>query len=353
MESFLGTVVKKCGNCGREYKTDKDFLSYTTRWRQCSEGNLWVNCNCGSTIVLPKGKYDWFAPENKMSTQANSVFNQLSKDKEIPHLDSQVMRITELLSQEEFSLEELTAAIKRDPLIATDVLSVANNLKVAGISQIDSIKHAIVYIGRETLKEIVMIAGLKKMEIDTTTFVLEDYWQDSLATGFIAEKLVTRFAPHLIPDEAYIAGCLANIGKLLLALLFPTVADEIVENIYGEEVPTNWAQVETREKTPTHTILGEIAGVMWGMPEYVVDICAFHHTQEKLFKGDPGTPLTLLDIVSTAVQMNHIMQVESQVAQVDTIKGFIKHVKITRREFDSLVLEMKTQIRSKGQLGVA
>lgn len=342
----MSSLLKACGNCKREFFGDEDFLKHTSRWRQCSEGNLWVNCACGSTLLLPRGKYDWFAPEKQMSTEAVSVFNKLSVDKNIPHLDTQVLKIQEILSKEEFKLGELSDAIKFDPLIASNVLSVANNLKVQGVNQIDSIKHAIVYIGKETLREIVLIAGIKRIEIKTTTFILEDYWEEAINAGRIAESVSQKFAPHLIPDEVYIGACLANIGKLLTAMIYPDTADKIIEGMYGEEIPLNWFKVETKLKTARHTILGEIAAVLWGLPSYVADIASFHHNTEALFLNNDGQKkLTKLDVVALSIQIGHLMQVEPEVVQNDVIDKFLKSQKLSRKGFDSFVMTVKNKLR--------
>jgi HD-like signal output (HDOD) protein len=282
-----------------------------------------------------------------MSSDAASLFNKLSDEKNFPHLDAQVLRIQEILSREDFKLSELAEAIKYDPLIATNVLSVANKLKITGVNQIDSIKHAIVYIGKETLREIVLIAGIRNLDVKTETFIMEDFWEESINAGMIAEGLTAKFAPHLIPDEVYIGACLANIGKLLMAMLYPKVADEVIETMYGEEEPMNWQDVEERINVPRHTTLGEIAAVLWGLPTYVADIASHHHNIDKLFKNSERKQLTKIDIVAVAIQIGHLMQVEPKVSQEKLIAKFCQSQKISRKVLDSFIVSIKSRINNK------
>ncbi|MDA9951465.1 HDOD domain-containing protein [Oligoflexaceae bacterium] len=340
-------AIKTCGNCKREFSTEDDFLRSTTRWRQCESQNLWVNCACGSTLMIPKGKYDWYSPDKQMSDKAGSVFNKLVKDSSFPHMDAQVFRIQELLSSEEFKLEDLVSAIKSDPLMATDVLAVANRMKVSGTDQIDSIKHAVVYIGREALREIVLLAGIRKIEIDTTTFIIEDFWEESMNAGIAAEMFCRRFVKNLNPDEVYLSACLANIGKLLMAMLLPNSADKVAEGIYGSETVQNWAAVEIEYELPQHSILGEVASVLWGFPEYVRDSASRHHGVDELFSKKDISKMSLVDVVALSVQISHLIQAEKEVVQKDIIEKFTKTYGVSPKNFNAFVREIRNAIQNK------
>ncbi|NRA44808.1 MAG: hypothetical protein HRU09_07625 [Oligoflexales bacterium] len=84
---------KVCGNCKKEYVSSEDFLECTSNWRLSEDGRLWFNCDCGSTMCLPKGGYPWYSPSLKLSAEAKSIFNQIPKLETLPNIPSTIIEI--------------------------------------------------------------------------------------------------------------------------------------------------------------------------------------------------------------------------------------------------------------------
>src|SRR5262249_11770100 len=120
---------KVCGSCHRVYKEEKDFLENTGQWRVCSSENLWFNCSCGSRLMLPKGKFPWYSPTMNMGQQAATIFNKLAETKNLPHIPSAVMELQQQLGDPSVEISHLAKVTKKDPLLATEVLRVADNLR--------------------------------------------------------------------------------------------------------------------------------------------------------------------------------------------------------------------------------
>src|SRR5690606_27621198 len=146
---------------------ESDFLTGTSRWRICSLGNLWFECRCKSTLMLPKGKFDWYDPAQFLNPRAKSIFNKLGGMKDLPHIPNTVMRLLTMMEIEDFEVKQISAEVKKEPFIANEVFRIATNLRDSrspGQAPLESLEHAILYVGIAVLKDLVITASLKKFQ---------------------------------------------------------------------------------------------------------------------------------------------------------------------------------------------
>ncbi|WP_207912299.1 HDOD domain-containing protein [Pseudobacteriovorax antillogorgiicola] len=252
--------------------------------------------------MIIKGKYDWYSPENALSGEARSVFNQLPSIKELPHIPHYVMQLQELIQKESTTSRQLADVAKKAPILASNILRIANNQCGVSGSQIESLEHAISYVGLNALKDMVLVAALNTFEFKSEHFKSEDFWEASFLCGRIAEFLAKRFSPDTLPDEAYIAGTLANVGKVVQAITNPDLADQISQDISNVKILGSWSQAEERHNAFDHCILGEIGAMFWGLPEYVIDSIAAHHKKPQSMIA---SHFTVNDLVTFANQLSH------------------------------------------------
>ena len=291
---------KKCDSCGQEFHNEHDFLTKSNRWRVCDRGHLWFNCNCGSTLLIRKGKHDWYSPDMALGGAAGSLFNKLSMGDLLPHIPSAVMQIQQKLEDENASSRALAELTKGAPLIAGSILKMANNLKPARSAEIKSLEHAISFVGLKTLKELVQAAGLQSFKFKSKVFDSDYFWRQATLRGMIAEKLATRFQTELEHDEVYLAASLCNIGKAVMAICFPEQVDQIETDLRNPKIMGTWVQAEKRHGFYDHRVLGEIGASFWGMPEYVLRTSLEHHVA-LLHKS----PIEISHIVGFANQLTH------------------------------------------------
>lgn len=301
---------KTCNFCFRVYTRAEDFYRDTSRWRLCDQRNLWFNCACGSTLMLPSGKFSWYSPVKTMSTHAASVFNSLSDLATLPHIPATVMEIQQLVQTEDVEVSDLAKKIKTDPIIAANLLSLANNIKSNRDPQdrkkIESLEHAIMFVGKKNLSELVMTISLKMFESKCKLFSTDQFWKESFLTGDIAEALALLLQAKYSKDELFISASLCNLGKFVGALCLPAVMDALQQHVDHPKTLSTWRHGERILRAPDHCVLGEIGASIWGLPSYVIGAVASHH-QLKLNK--PGQvhdkPFSMVEIVALANQLSH------------------------------------------------
>ena len=326
--------LKTCNTCGRKFMNENDFLTQTSRWRICERGNLWFNCGCHSTSMIVKGKFPWYAPDMGMSADAKSVFNTLPALQELPHLPTSVMELQQMICDEKVSSSQLAKVSKKDPLIASNILKIANDIKQGEGKSIESLEHAISYIGINALSDIVLTASVKAFPFETKIFQSDTFWDDSFLTGRIAESIGRNLAPHLVPDELYLSGALCNVGKVVLAICFPTKADKIAEDCKNPKILSSWRKGEENHDSHDHSILGEIAAAFWGLPEYIVASAAGHHKlADAKIKDEPKE---INDVVRLANQLTHWVLLEPNKIEQDVLDSAAESFGLSSRDLDAL-----------------
>lgn len=298
----LEVKEKICSCCGATFRSEKEVLESCSRFRICSMGMLWFNCSCESTLVIEKGALDWYSPDKVMTKKNASIFNMIPNIKDLPHIPNQVMKLQLLLENKNISSEELAAALRKEPLLAAKVIKIADEMVAYSCNRINSIKHAISYIGIEKLKEVMLIAAISQFRVRARLFDIDRFWEKNFKRGLVGQYLLKRLdLDNLDSELVYIACTLCNIGKVVIAILFPEETDAIIKS--NEE----WKRTETMLIPYSHEGLGEIAGSIWALPSFVLDSIRSHHrhwiTEERGY-------IAIEDVVKLANQLTHWVNLE-------------------------------------------
>lgn len=255
------------------------------------------------SLMLSKGRYDWFSPSIFLSPTAASVLQKLTKGTELPTIPTAVMELQKQLRDETNPPASIATALKSNPILAGQVLKIANNLKIGSGQKINSIEHAIVFVGRKTVADLTQVAAMKSFSLKTKKFQAEKFWTEAMITGVITEQLVRLLNLRILPDEAYLAGTMCNIGKIVGAITSPDITDKVYDHVTQSKTLPSWSQAEKEMGAIDHCVLGEIGAVVWGMPQYVKAAAMKHHSP--LEGAVTRTSLGIPDLVVLANQLTH------------------------------------------------
>jgi putative nucleotidyltransferase with HDIG domain len=125
-----------------------------------------------------------------------------------------------------------------------------------------------------------MIQGvLLELEVGTAMSAIPEAYYEwvnshSRVVAELARKIGSDFE---CADEAFVAGILHDIGRLLFALVIP---DEYVKFLNSKPTPpmSPGREAEERERFGvTHAELGAYLLGIWGMPYPIIEAVAHHH----------------------------------------------------------------------------
>lgn len=150
----------------------------------------------------------------------------LKQTDRLPNVPDVVRELIQLLNDPNVKHSSITELVSRDQTISLKVLRVVNSAYFGLSRKISSIDEAIVLLGIDKLKTLVIASGFSNSVIKVDGIVLPEFWADSfrvaeLAQWFAKRTLLTEM------DEAFTAGIIHNIGRLLLHLSMAETAKEI------------------------------------------------------------------------------------------------------------------------------
>jgi HD-like signal output (HDOD) protein len=128
--------------------------------------------------------------------------------------------------------------------------------------------------------------------------MFEKVWRHSLGVAAVARRItMLQTDDEALAEEAFTAGLLHDIGKLILMSLKPVEYKETVRQSAEAKTPINL--LERVKLGTTHAEIGGYLLSMWGIPFPILEAVAWHHfpgeCKEKKF-----SPLTAVHIANIA-----------------------------------------------------
>ena len=178
-----------------------------------------------------------------------------------------------LLSDPEFTVDAVTAAIREDPSLSAGVLRLANSAFFAPATRIMSIDQAFVRLGRSSVEEVLYAVVTMQMFPDVRGHGAQ-VRDHCAATAAAAHCLAAEVAPRL-REEMFLAGLMHDVGKMLLIesgeLVYPHDAAAALARQDGTHA------LELLELCFDHAHLAGEVLRRWRIPDPVPDIVALHH----------------------------------------------------------------------------
>ncbi len=205
--------------------------------------------------------------------------------REISHiatLPEVTVKIIELVENPESSAQELHEVISQDPALCSRILKVVNSSFYGLPGQIGSINRAIVLLGLNAVKNIAIAASLAKLYRGGELcpgFSARDVWQHSGAVA-IATKLITDTLKIGMPDEAFLAGLMHDIGLMVELQFDRAKLIDVIQQVGLDRDGTpgnSMLDLELNVFGATHQEFGAGLCEKWKFPASFAMVCRFHH----------------------------------------------------------------------------
>ncbi len=205
----------------------------------------------------------------------------LFKVKEMPPLPQSIAQILELTKSTKSSAHDLTKVCEHDPKLTVNMLKLANSSFYGFTRKISTISHAIVCLGLDTVKSIALTSSTQEMlNNEVPAYALEKgmLWQHSIACSTCARIIAKRIG-FKESEEAYIAGLLLDIGKIILSNFAEDEFIRIVEKTKRDKISFDKAEQEVLGFD--HPQIGARIIEKWNLPPILVEAVQYHHRPEK------------------------------------------------------------------------
>ncbi|MEA3207375.1 MAG: hypothetical protein QOE70_432 [Chthoniobacter sp.] len=189
-----------------------------------------------------------------------------------PAIHSQLVA---LLDDPGSSLEKIGALMEGDVALTAHLLKSVNSSFFGLGRRVNKLADAVSFLGLETLKALVMTAGLfEQGSLDAAggycaAAAAERGQMVGAAARVIAE---TESASRELAHECFLAGLLHDVGKLILACNLPGPF-ALLATADREGRPAD----ETEIFGTTHAEIGSYLLGLWGLPPALVEAIRWHH----------------------------------------------------------------------------
>jgi putative nucleotidyltransferase with HDIG domain len=230
----------------------------------------------------------------------------------LPSVPALYQEVIEEVNSEEGSLEKIGEIISKDAGMSAKLLQLVNSAFFGLPAKATSILRAVNLLGVETIKTLVLSVKIFSQFEQPGLISVSRLWEHSLETGMIARSIATQ--KNLVQagiDEAFTAGLLHDIGKLILLDKLPEKYAEAstLSETSGRPI---WEAEQTVLGT-THAQVGAYLLGIWGLSPSLVEAVAFHHCPGKC----PNTSLSSLTAVHLADYAEHTARGESGKDRLD------------------------------------
>jgi putative nucleotidyltransferase with HDIG domain len=203
----------------------------------------------------------------------------------LPTLPTVITQMIGLIDNPTTSARDVARLIATDQALTAKILKLANSAFYGFPREISTVNHAIVVLGFETVKSL----GLSVSVLERfagggkdTAFDRQKFWEHSIACGVGARMLAAK-SRYRVHGEAFAAGILHDIGKLILSQFFPDEFGEIMTIVQTENLYIG--EAEERVLGVTHAEIGSWLAEKWNLPAQLVDAITYHHAPGRMERG--------------------------------------------------------------------
>ncbi len=205
----------------------------------------------------------------------------------LPTLPTVVAKMIELVDNPRTSASSLARLISTDQALTARILKLANSAYYGYSREISTVNMAIVVLGFNTVKDMglsLSVFDVFKTGKYNSLFDLTRFWEHSIACG-IASRMLARTYRSRYSGEAFVAGLLHDIGKVILNQYFQ---EDFIKIIETQRNGITLEEAESGIIGTNHTEIGSWLAEKWNLPAIISDTLLYHHEpwsspKEKLF----------------------------------------------------------------------
>ena len=187
--------------------------------------------------------------------------------------------LADLLRNHHSQAGQFAEIIARDPSLTARLLRMVNSVYFGLGTQVGTIEDAVLYLGLRQIRSLALatpvLEDMSAMGADGPQVSWRDFWLHTLACAFATRDLLNHSDVTIDDDTDYITGLLQNVGKVVIAKVFPAEFAQLTQGVYENE-----AQALAAERALLgwdHAAIGAYYLESHKIPAEIVEAVRFHH----------------------------------------------------------------------------
>jgi HD-like signal output (HDOD) protein len=233
-----------------------------------------------------------------------SVIGRMDK---LPSTPTVYFELTKAVAKPEVGLADIANIVDCDAAISAKVLQLVNSAYFGLAQPISSIHQAVLYLGVDLLKALALTAHVftREQSARLDGFSMNVLQEQSMLCAQLASRLVDDQG---LGDEAYAAGLIHDIGKVVLAVGMPKEFAEVLRTTRFRKMAAHL--VEKELLGVTHAEVGAYLLGAWGLPFSAVEAVAYQHNPAAVTMG-PRPVLAAIHLADALVKAAYAREDEA------------------------------------------
>jgi HD-like signal output (HDOD) protein len=205
-----------------------------------------------------------------------TVLTKINKIKELTTPPTILQSVLDLINSPDSSARELSEVILKDPGLTARVLRMANSSFYAYYKKITTVNQAVMVMGINAVKYFILsITVLNQLNAqrEKSKINVKQLWTHFLEVASASKNLAVAIG-YKMPEEAYVAGILHDVGIILLEREFP---EEYLKVLQLTSKGKTLTKAEFEIFGVDHQEIGGYLTNYWNMPPIISESITAHH----------------------------------------------------------------------------
>lgn len=231
-----------------------------------------------------------------MSVDLESLLQQAQ---DLAPLPASAARLAALVAQPNVPLKSVVDVVALDPALTARLMRVANSAASGSRMPVKSARDAVVRLGNATVLALAVAGAVgRHLKVSVPEYGLSEdqLWRHSVGTALGVER-IAAVCGCPAPPEAFTAGLLHDLGKLIIARFVPKPT--FAKIFEARNAGRTYFQAEREVLGTDHADLAARLAARWGLPEKIGHGVRYHHT--------PDAPEAAGDLVADTVALANLL----------------------------------------------
>lgn len=215
-----------------------------------------------------------------------SLFSELSN---LPNIPKVIQTLIDQFKRGDSSANDISKNIQMDQVLSAKILRLANSARYGTGRKISSIDSAVVLLGTEVLKTLVIASGIVGAFKDIESFDKKSFWRDSFMVASIS-KLIAKHTTS-DPETAFTCGIMHNIGEVLIHMAHPQCAHKIDQLVAAG---ANRCDLQDNQFAFNYTQVGAELARRWNFPDQIITALRQQATPNQFDRYSPYAGIIFL-----------------------------------------------------------
>ncbi len=236
-------------------------------------------------------------PEDQgVRTFSERILEKIEQTQQLPSLPIIIEKLDRVLNDPNADASKIAEVLILDPALAARILRMINSAFFGLTKKVERIDQAVVFLGVNQIRSLALTASVFSMFSAEKNDIFDPlrFWEHSLTVAIgcrmIAKTLNERTPGQIDIEDAFLAGLLHDVGKILMAQYFAPAYEKIIRLAQTKKLPLYDAELAVLGLR--HTDIGARLFETWKIKDHISLAARFHH--------EPGSGGTFAYVVHLA-----------------------------------------------------